>query len=83
MGIDDVESNVRFLCNEWWPNAKDAKGKIKKGTWHAEEFGWEGSRASLIDKIESENAEDEIKKIAGKAWNEKEASLRLNRKRRF
>jgi RecA/RadA recombinase len=83
LGIDDVENNVRFLCNEWWPNAKDPKGKTKPGTWVAEEFGWEGSRVALIDKIESENAEKKIQEIVGKAWNKRERSLRLNRKRRF
>jgi recombination protein RecA len=82
-GIDDVESNIRFLCDEWWPNAKDPKGKIKKGTWHAEEFGWEGSRAALINKVEGENAEKEIQKIVGLAWNKREDSILSDRKRRF
>ncbi len=82
-GIDDIESCVRFLCEEWWPNAKDEKGKIKKGTWYAVELGWEGSRASLIDKIESEDAIKEVRELVGKAWHQKEESVRLNRKRRF
>lgn len=83
LGIDDVENNIRFLCNEWWPNAKDSKGKVKPSTWHAEEFGWEGTRASLIEKVEKEGAEEEVQKIFGQAWNAREESLRLNRKRRF
>jgi len=82
LGVDDVASCVEFLCKEHWKHPKE-KGKEKTGTWIAEELGFQGTKATLINKIEEDNLENEMRKIVGLVWNDKEASLRLNRKRRF
>jgi hypothetical protein len=76
-GIDDVSACVDFLCKEHWP-------KVKAQSWKAEELGVEGSKATIIDFIEQENAEKEMRELVGRAWNKIEESLRLdNRKRKY
>jgi RecA/RadA recombinase len=82
-GIDDVSSCVDFLCKEHWKHPKE-KGKEKTGSWIAEELGVTGAKATIIDHIEEEGLEGEMKKVVGIAWNKIESSLRLNhRKRKF
>jgi hypothetical protein len=54
------------------------------GTWEAEEFGFAGSQATLVQKIEEGELEKEMQRIVGQVWNKIEDSVRLkNRKRRF
>lgn len=78
-GIDDVSSCVDFLCKEHW---KHPAGKT--GSWVAEELGVEGSKATIIDHIEQQGLEPEMKKVVGKVWNEIEDDLRLgDRKRKY
>jgi recombination protein RecA len=84
-GIDDVSSCVDFLCKEHWKHPKEkGKGKEKTGSWIAEELGVTGNKATIIDHIEEEELEAEMKKLVGVVWNEIEKSLRLDhRKRKF
>ncbi len=75
-GIDDVAANVDFLvASRWW--------KTEKQTILAEDLGLTAGRSKLIETIEGEQAEPELKKIVGKAWNEIEESIRMDRSRRF
>jgi RecA/RadA recombinase len=76
-GIDDVSACVDFLCKEHWPHPKG-----KSGSWVAEEFGVEGAKATIIDHIEREGAEREMKELVGKVWNDIERSLRLDHRKR-
>jgi recombination protein RecA len=80
-GIDDVASCVDFLCKEYWPHPKE-NGKHKTGSWDAEELGVTGSKATIIDFIEQEGAEKEMKALVGKAWNSIEEELRLDHRKR-
>jgi hypothetical protein len=80
-GIDDVASCVDFLCKEYWKHPKE-NGKHKTGSWDAEELGVTGSKATIIDFIEQEGAEKEMKALVGKAWNSIEEELRLDHRKR-
>ena len=75
-GIDDIGSCIDFLVAEkvW---AKD------KNTIKAAHFDWEGTRESIIQRVERYSREQELSQIVGRAWGNKEDSLKLNRKRRY
>jgi len=75
-GIDDVAANIDFLVEyKWW--------KKEKETIIAHDLNMKAGRTGLIEKIENEQAEGELKKIIGKVWSEVEESLRIGRSRRF
>ena len=75
-GIDDIGANIDFLVKcKWW-------GKEKE-TILASELNMKAGRAGLIEKIEKEQAEEELQKIVGIAWLEVEGSLKIGRSRRF
>ena len=82
-GIDDVAACVDFLCKEHWPHPVE-KGKQKTGTWIAEDLlqGLQGSKATIIDRIEQEGAEKEMRELVGVVWNKIEKSLRLDHRKR-
>lgn len=74
-GIDDIGSCIDFLVDEThWK---------KHGRIYAEEFDIKGFRKDLIHYIESNNLEEELRKIVQKVWNETEEQLRLNRKPKY
>ena len=82
-GIDDVAACVDFLCKEHWRHPKE-KGKERAGSWDAEEFDVVGSKATIIDHIEKNGEEWEMRETVGKVWNKIEKSLRLDdRKRKY
>lgn len=75
-GIDDIGSIVDWMISqEYWK--KDGRDI------YIEELGLKLSRSKLIQMVESEYLEDELKRIVQKHWNKREESLKLNRKRRF
>lgn len=75
-GIDDVACSVDFLIKaKHWDK--------KKETIIAHDLNMEGGRPKLIQKIENEQAEKELQKIVGEAWNNIEEKLRLGRSRNF
>lgn len=76
-GIDDIGSCIDFLITEDFFTAK-TKAKIQ-----VPQFEFEGSKAKLIEHIESNNLEHELHAMVGQCWNQIEDSLKLNRKRRF
>jgi len=75
-GIDDISSMVNFLIQEgFWK---------KKGSLYTSSLlGIKGSKTEIIDQIEKENLEKELRKETELAWKEIEDSMKLNRKKRF
>jgi hypothetical protein len=75
-GVDDIGSCVDYLLDEGhW---KKVKGNIK-----APEFEFVGRREQLIQKIESEELERELRVLVGKVWNEIEEACAIKRKKRY
>lgn len=75
-GIDDLGTCVNFLLeSKWW--------KQEKQSIVAEEFGITCTKEKLIQKIEAEGMETELKKIVEKCWKKIEAELELKRKPRY
>lgn len=76
LGIDDIAANITFL---------DSLKKLKKEkqTYTIPQLDFEGTKASLIDHVEKNNLEHKLQKMVGKAWREREESIKLNRKKRF
>lgn len=74
-GIDDIGSCVDWMVSE---------GFWGKSSQHidAGDFG-SGAKAKIIDCIEQQGLEVELKKAVGTAWLELEEKLKLHRKRRF
>jgi len=77
-GIDDVGSCVDFLVSQ-----KVWSKPVKSTTITAEHFGWEGTRESIIKRVEHHDREQELRQLVGLAWCNKEDSLVLNRKKRY
>lgn len=75
-GVDDTGSMVDYLTewNHW---------KKKKGMIAAPEFDTQLRREELIQWIEEENKEQELKKIVGKVWRDIEDKVRVHRKRKY
>lgn len=75
LGIDDVGACVDFLQEEGhWTGDKKVI---------AEEFDFSGSKEKLIQKIEEEGREDELREITGKVWNEIVEACKVERKQRY
>jgi len=76
-GIDDIGSCVDFLVQE-------GHWKTSKLSIIVPEMKFKGNRASLIKKIEtSPRNVARLQKLTERVWNKIEASLNLNRKRRY
>jgi RecA/RadA recombinase len=75
-GIDDIASCLDFLVStgHW---------KKESQTITANELSIEGNRSKIIEEIESQKLQHELKDITSKVWNEIEESLRLYRERKF
>ena len=75
-GIDDVGSCIDYLVaqNLW---------KKDKNTIKAEHFDWEGTRDNIIKRVERSEQENELQKLVGSTWTNKEERLKLDRKRRY
>ena len=75
-GIDDIGSCVDYLIDEnYWP----AKGSKVK----AEEFGFKGTKEKLIQMIEENNWEFDLRDLVSDVWNEIEKACELKRKKRY
>jgi len=79
LGIDDVGSCVDALVDfGYWQKPKSGT-KIK-----ANDFDLDATRDKIIKHIEQNNEEEKLQELVGKAWLEREESLKLkNRKKRF
>jgi len=77
-GIDDIGSCVSYLADEGhWPRNKD-------GVINAEaDFGIKGFVSVVVKKIEDDGKERELRRLVQKVWNEVEAALVLDRKKRY
>jgi RecA/RadA recombinase len=75
-GIDDIGSCVDYLIEEGhW------KGADKKIV--APEFNFEGSKEKLVQHIEQEDMEKDLKDIAGDVWRDIEEACGIKRKNRY
>lgn len=78
-GIDDIGSLVDFLVEEkQWKKDKD--GEID-GTGDFQ--GCEGYREQVIQFIESEGLEADLRDLVGEVWRSVEVACRVERKRRY
>lgn len=77
LGVDDTASCINFLVeNGYWK-------KRTGGIVIANDLDFEGTVKKLITHVEDNNLENDLREIAGMAWNEIEESIKLNRKRRY
>ena len=76
VGLDDTGSMVEYLIEEgWWK--KGDKG------YNAKEFGYKGNSESLVQQIEANGDEVELKAIVKACWADIEAKCQVDRKRRY
>lgn len=76
-GIDDVGSCVHYLVDEnHW---REGKG----GTFKAPEFEFEGTEEQLVQKIEEEDLERQLRVLTAEVWNEIDAACVVERKNRY
>lgn len=75
-GIDDVGSCVDYLIEEGhWDKQGD---KI-----NASEFNFTGKPEKLVQQIEAESGERELRDLVGETWNEIESACAIKRKSRY
>lgn len=77
-GIDDIGTCVDYLVSEEWWKQEKGKQAIEAG-----EFDMVLSRSKLIQKIEEEGWEQELRAIVGKCWKEIEEASVPSRKGRY
>lgn len=91
-GIDDIGSCVDYLIEEGhWINKSPKNTKKKTEKRHkkkskgiyAEEFDFTGTREKLIQMIEEESCEFDLREIVGEVWNEIEEACKIKRKKRY
>lgn len=74
-GFDDLGSCVNYLIKwEHW------KGSEDKGRVTAPEFDFDGSQEKLIQRIQNEGKEKDLKRIVSEVWDEVEESVLIKRK---
>lgn len=78
VGIDDLGACIDYLLEE-----KHWKKEGKGGVIQATDFDFVGTREALIDKIEAEEIEPDLRHIVAKVWNEIEEACAVNRKNRY
>jgi RecA/RadA recombinase len=78
-GIDDIESCIDYLV-QWkhWKKA-DSGGTITAVDWP----GLKGTKAKIIEHVEQNNLEKELKQIVAAVWAEVEEAVRPERKPRY
>jgi len=75
-GMDDLSSCIDYLLMEgFW--------KLKKTKIDATHFKQLCTREKLIDHIEKNGLENQLRSITGKCWKKMEDSLHLKRKRKY
>ncbi len=77
-GIDDITSNIEYLYDLRTPTG-DLKAKGEKIIWDGKEYSLKG----LVRHIENKNQEEELKNRVQAKWDEFEASIAPDRKRKF
>jgi RecA/RadA recombinase len=75
-GVDDVGSCIDFLTEECHWTERD--GKVD-----AKDFNFTGPKEKLIQKIEAEGLEKELRTLVASLWNEIEQACQIKRKRRY
>lgn len=79
-GFDDTGSMVDYLVDEGhWA----VTGKAGKGTIDATEFGVKGSDEKVIQEIERQGKEKELRMIVSTVWNDVDEASTLPRKKRY
>lgn len=79
-GLDDTGSLVQYLIDEkHWKG----KGKDEDKVIAAPEFGYEGNAEGLVELVESECREGELKGLAASVWESVRARCEVRRKRRY
>lgn len=75
-GIDDVESCINYLMDEghWSKMGQNLA---------AHEFDHKGTVAALIQKIEDEGRENELRELTGQVWQDIKEACALKRKKRY
>lgn len=82
-GLDETGTNVEFLCEEGhWETVKDKGAKEIKSV-AAPEFSYEGSLEGLIQKIESEGKERELRLLVADIWRQIDDECIVTRKPRY
>ena len=75
-GVDDITSNVFFLmaCGHW---------PKEKNSIIVPEWNFKGMPSKFVKLAEAEGLQEDIKRIVGEQWREKEKTYELNRPGRF
>ncbi len=76
VGIDDLGSCVDYLVSEEHWSGNETKVK-------APEFDYSGSKEGLIQKIEEEGNEAELRSLVKQVWGEIESATEIKRKSRY
>lgn len=75
-GIDDVQTNIQYLVEEsYW---KETKGKID-----AKEFNLNVGIEELVQHIQNNNLEKELKKLVSNVWKEIDNATTVIRKKKY
>lgn len=76
LGIDDLGSCVDYLIEEkyWSKNGASI---------HAADFAFKGGRDKLIDWIEENHKEGELRELVGKLWQEIEQECEIKRRNKY
>lgn len=75
-GIDDVASCIDYLIE--WKHWTETKGVIK-----APEFDFEGKQEKLIELIQDEEKEPDLRDIVQEVWDEVKETATPNRKKKY
>lgn len=75
-GIDDIGANVNFLV-------KRGQWSESKGVIDAKEFNLKCRKENLIEKIQEQGLEKDLRNLVSKVWQEIEEILKVSRKKRY
>lgn len=85
-GFDDIGACVWFLLQERriQREGKDDKDvSFGEGKIHSDDFAYTGTFEGLVQKIEKENLEKDLRLIVAEVWDELEEASKVHRKRRY
>lgn len=89
-GIDDLGACVEYLIQvKHWRPIKDSDSEDEDNqnkevkAIKATEFNFEGDKEKLIQKIETESLQQELRVLTGKIWKGIDNALRIERKPRY
>lgn len=82
-GIDDPGGSVRYLIDEGhWKTVMDKSTREVKSV-EAPEFNFDGSPEKLVQLIEEQGREAELRELTAKVWGEIEEACKVERKPRY